>query len=70
MLEGINSRTTNTLKSFSIHFKSHKANEYLPVGERLPRQQGAILEVSAGTNEHAKTTGMALENILSFLADH
>ena len=28
MLQGLHSRTTNTLKSFSIHFRSHKAGEY------------------------------------------
>jgi hypothetical protein len=54
------------LARIGIHFKAYYKN-YQEVGEVLPKQDGPIIEVSAGTDQHVLTTGVSAPAINDFL---
>ena len=54
------------LANIGIHFKAYYKT-YQEVGEILPSQNGPILEVSAGTDQHVLTTGVSAPAINDFL---
>jgi len=54
------------LANIGIHFKAYYKT-YLEVGKILPSQNGPILQVSAGTDQHVLTTGVSAPAINDFL---
>jgi len=54
------------LTDIGIHFKAYR-HDHMEVGEVFKHQNGAILEVSAGTTEHVLTTGVSTPAIKDFL---
>ena len=56
------------LAEIGINFKIYKQVE-VPFGQPLKVQNGPILEVSAGTNVHLRSTGRSLEAIWSFMRE-
>lgn len=69
MFQSLTAREANSLKSYSIHYKCFKAGHPKELGTVFQTQQGAILEVSAGTDQHAYSTGNSVEAIASFMLE-
>ena len=61
-----NEKELQFLANIGIHFKAYYKT-YQEVGEVLPSQNGPILEVSAGTDQHVLTTGVSAPAINDFL---
>ena len=54
------------LGDISVHYKAYKT-EHKDVGVPFKTSNGPITEVSAGTNVHAMTTGLATHAALNFI---
>jgi hypothetical protein len=66
MFSSMSEKEKQNMKKIGIHFKCYQKNKK-DLGVKLPNQNGPILELSAGTSEHEKSTGYSWLKIKEYL---